>query len=679
MADPWLERAQRVLSDPNLDPSKRAALEAKVQARQASSAAPAPGGIPLRQGGAPMPEVDPYELDIKAAEASMAPAAQERLPDTYYPVGQGAGSGAAILYRDQEGDEGWRRAMDRADAEGRPAYRVDKVWPLPHAGGALNPFNWMGEPGNALMHAGLNLASFGSGVDKSLTLGAGQKLAGMGAEAAGLKGGDAVTDEAMAGAPMAAIAGRVAGALPRGGAAGRIGAGATRLLGAPSAGLIGSTIGASASGALGGAAQAGGEAAVEGGDIAGAALEGGQLGAILGPFANLVGRGADWMRRSLRDPATSTGRDLARAETAGAKTDIVSGIKPSPAMEQLADEGRAAGGYSPEAMAVRKAAPMLGEELAAQQNQVLGAAREGNEAIYAQGAQTSAQPVLSKALGALKDATHSDGGLLPGTNVRGVAEVAKRAANARVVPRTDPAAAAAGENTMDVGLARKLGIISRGTQAADGEMVVILEPKQVTAKDIDVMTRAFDDLGAVGSGVDKLKARPFRGLGAAAREAREGLGPDVADAKAQQSQQLNQMGNAMEAAGLPRRAEGIDLNDIGTRNALEGGVRRFRTDTNLSNDMELERVAHMQRPGTPTVKTQLGEALDLAAGTGAMQRVKNAADLKLAVGQGGAGLPAAAWTGMRLRLDPIMGPLGGIQSSGAVPAATQLARQLRRR
>lgn len=671
MPGPWLEKVDRVLADPSLDPAKRSALESKkeryLQKVASEGAAPSAGagggsgGVPLRQAGEAMEDVDPYVLDIKASEAALQTPPKERLPSSHFPRSyiDAPGMAAPIMY-EGDSDEGWRQAMEQGTAEGRPAYRVQEEFPL-----NLDPMN-------LAVRGALSLGGLASGADKSLSLGIGQKLIGGGLEMAGIRGAGKAFDEMRENSPVASGVGRLAGALSPVGAAGRIGAGATRLLGAPSAGVAGRALGAGAAGALAGGAQAGGESIVDRGftgETPTEAFDAAKIGAAIGPITSLIGSGADWMRRGLRDTDTAPGRDLVRALAAGAKTSMLSGIKPSPAMQQLSEEGRAAGGYSSEAMAVRKAATLLGDELSKQQAATLGGARAVNQELYQQGAQTSAAPVLNKALGVIRDATHGDGSLLPGVNVRGVADVAKRTSNVRMVSRTDPSVAEAGENVMDVGLARRLGLISRGSQANDGEMVVLLEPKQMTTKDLDVMTRAFDDAGAVGSGVDKVKARPFRGLGAAAREAREGLGPEVAAAKAQQSEQLNQMGNAMEASGLPRRTEGIDINDVGTRNALEGGVRRFRTDQNLANDMELERVAHLQKQGTPTVRTQLGESLEAAAGSGAMQRVKEGASM----------LPYPTWQGARLRLDPIMGAMGNIRP-GVVPAtSTELARQFRRR
>jgi hypothetical protein len=341
-------------------------------------------------------------------------------------------------------------------------------------------------------------------------------------------------------------------------------------------------------------------------------------------------------------------------------------------MQELAEEGRAAGGYSPEAMAVEKTVPLLGRELAEQQSSVLSSANAQNEALEATGAKTSLQPVLDKALSTARKAMFSDqSSLLPGVNVRGVAEVAKRSGNARVVSRTDPAVAAAGENTMDVGAARKLGILPRGGTPSDGEQIVIFDAKQASPRELETMRQYLDDLADVGRGTDKVKTRPFKGLGAAAREAREGLGPEAVAAKAQQAQQFNDIGNAFEASGLPRNSSGVDLTDIGTRNALGGGIRRFRTDNNRPNDLELERVA--------ANNPELRSALDLAAGTGAASRLRSASDIKAAVGQGGVGLPAAAFTGMRLRLDPIMGAFGAMPPGLAPATSTELARQLRRR
>jgi hypothetical protein len=400
-------------------------------------------------------------------------------------------------------------------------------------------------------------------------------------------------------------------------------------------------------GAVAGASQSGIEAAVEGQSLEGigdAAQTGFNWGALLGPLGGALSWGGQKMANRLRNPGTPQGRDLQLAEKGGAQTSVIQGVKQGSMVAELAEEGTRAGGVSPESVAAERAAPVLGKAVQGKMDETLGAVRAQNEAQYQTGAETTLRPLLRKQLGILRDATH-EGQLLPGQDVAEVVRNVKATGSPKLVSRTSAEAhMAEADEMMDVGLARHLGILPKGAGAADADNVVVFEPRNVDARGIDSMTRAYDQRANAGADVYDPAKVPAKKMGAAAREARAGLGPEWEAAKASQSSSLEGMKNTVEAAGLPRSAESVDLGNFGTLDALYQAVRRYRNEGNLIADRELDRLA--------AANPELRSMLDAFAGTAATQRLRGQADVNFT--PSGNISPYGFKGAAALRADPLM-------------------------
>lgn len=391
------------------------------------------------------------------------------------------------------------------------------------------------------------------------------------------------------------------------------------------------------------------------------------IGFLLGMPSALVGKAGEWLRNRNRDPLTPSGRDLQLAEKGGATTDTVSGIEPSPKVAELSAEAKRLGGVSPESVAAKNAAPILGRELQHQIGKTLGGIKMQNQAGYEELGETSLRPLMTKQLAILRDATH-DGRLLPGQNVKETVQALRRTADVRVVPRTSPEAhMAEADDMMDVGLARHLGIVRGSGSPADAENVVVFMPRSADARAIDATARVLDARANVKAGNYDPAKLPAKQMGAAVREAREGLGEEWATTKADQSRALTQMKNSLEASGLPRETEAVDLGDFGTMDALYKAVRRYRTEGNAIADAELDRLA--------SGNTGLRELLDTFAGTSATQRLLGQADLGMT--PAGNVSPHGFTGAARLRLDPLARWLS-TGSMVPVPAAASAITEQRR-
>lgn len=685
MPDNDLEAIQRLLQHPGLDPKRKEALQAAIAARSQSAqqGAPASASVPSPVMGAMAPVPD-Y---ASAREAEILKRSQagkrEELPTAYRPNGLGddAGSmlepsGHPILhYEDAEGDESWKRDMAKAAETGRSAYRVEKEFPLNSEGKPLGEV-----VGNYAVRAGLPIASALWGADSSLTGGLLTKgITRLGEKAGVLPEGlgQEIVQQQRKQFPVQGAAGAIGGALSPGGLAGRIGSGASKLFGVGQGSVPGQLMRLAGAGAVGAGAQTAAEGTVEnqlGGnrDVPREAAGSAVVGAALGPLFGGLGMLGRRQQESLRDPTTATGRDLILAEVGGAKTSTLSGVKPGPAVAQVSDEARRLG-VSPEQLVSERAVSPLGGSLKALRNETLETVGNQNRALYANAPEVNMEPVAKTALGAIRKATSVDGTALPGQKVTEAVNALKGAAELRVVDaKSDLAQGADTESMIPLSLAKKLGLVSGQPGSTDAGKVVLIQPRSTSLEKLEAARQQLDDrAGAVGE-YDPAK-RVAKELAGSVRQAREQLGPEVAATKAAQSKSLSEMKNTLEAAGLPRDSD-VDLGDFGTRESLFKAVRRYRSDSNLVADRELDRLA-ARNPS-------LRQALDEVASTDAVQRLRGKSDVKIAINPSGQVKPYGATTAIRLRLDPFMGVLGsmGDNAPGLAPvSASELAKAYRGR
>lgn len=609
-------RIQALLQSPNVSAEKKRALQAQLDAYKAKQAAVAPP----------------------------APAAPEPAPLGGGPGGTSAGGGAeapgADPYEVSFNAKEAERAAAEPDAPARPAPDL-----LEQLGGAS--------------------VSALAGLDSTVTGGVLGALARKYVPEAG-----DVIDAAREEFPWAGGAGRIAGlTVPGlGRSVGTASAGAAGLKSGQ--GVLQTLLRGSLAGGGGAAVQSGVEAAVAGEDPLAAAEDAFGAGVAFGGPLALLGMAGRALAAKNRDPLTPAGRDLQLAEKGGATTDTLRGLKPSHAVAELSEEATRLGGVSPERVAGERAAPVLGKELQRRIGSTTSSIKMQNEAGYeAPLGEASLRPMVQAQVKALKEATY-EGRRLPGVSVKDTVNWLRESADIKVVPRTSPEAHMAdAEDISDlpVGLARHLGLVRGGATAADSENVVLIVPRSVGAKSVDVMQRAFDKRASVGDDTYDPAKVPAKKMAAAAREAREDFGPEWAETKAAQSKALGQMKNALEASGLPRETSAVDLDDVGTRAALEGGVRRYRTDTNAAFDKELDRLALENQA--------LRQALDLSAGTGATQRLLGRADFNAT--PSGKVSPYGFTGALRLHVDPLARWLS-TGSMVPVPAAASAVSEQRR-
>jgi hypothetical protein len=615
MPSPEIEaRIKQLLASPNVSEEKKRALQAQLDAYNAKQAA-------------------------RVAPAAPAPSPGEALGGG--PGGMSGGGGASAPGADPYVQS---HAAEEAERLANDPTATPRPMPSP------------------LERAGGGMVSALAGLDSTVTGG----LIGALARRMSPEAGE-VVDMSREMFPAENVAGRVGGVFVPG---------VGKLVGTTSAsmaglkagqGLLETLVRGAVASAVGGGTQGAIEASVAGQDTAEGAQRGLEWGALLGPLASGLGYAGNKMAQRLRDPRTPQGRDLQLAEKGGATTSTLSGLKPGPQVAELAEQGTKLGGVSPESIAAERAAPALGKELQTQTGRTLSSIKMQNEALYESGAETSLRPLLKKQLGILRDATH-DGVLLPGQNVDEVVRSVNATASPKVVPRTSiEAHGAEADELMDVGLARHLGIVKGGPTAADAESVVVFTPRTVDARAIDTTARALDARANVKSGNYDPAKVPAKKMGAAVREAREGLGPEVAEAKAAQSASLTRMKNQLEASGLPRETEAVDLGDFGTMDALYRAVRRYRTEGNLVADRELDKLA----AGNPGLR----ELLDTYAGTAATQRLRGQADLEFSAS--GNIRPHGLTGAAKLHLDPLMQWLGR-SSMTPVPGLSTTAAEQRR-
>jgi hypothetical protein len=597
MPGPEIEaRIRRVLESPNVSPEKKRALEEQLRAYQAKA-------------------------QSVASPAPAAPPAEALSPGGGGPGGMSGGGGAmapgADPYREVE-----REIVDAAKTSGTHTPTPEPDWT-----------ETVPDMGRAAL----------AGLDRSIT-------GGLLTRAADFvdPGTKERLDSARERYPYLGLGGSVLGALLPAGLAGQLGKAGAGMAGMKAGqGLLQSMGRGALAGAGAGAAQSGIEAAVDGQSLEGvqdAAQTGFNWGALLGPLGGALSWGGQKMANRLRNPGTPQGRDLQLAEKGGAQTSVIQGVKQGSMVAELAEEGTRAGGVSPESVAAERAAPVLGKAVQGKMDETLGAVRAQNEAQYQTGAETTLRPLLRKQLGILRDATH-EGQLLPGQDVAEVVRNVKATGSPKLVSRTSAEAhMAEADEMMDVGLARHLGILPKGAGAADADNVVVFEPRNVDARGIDSMTRAYDQRANAGADVYDPAKVPAKKMGAAAREARAGLGPEWEAAKASQSSSLEGMKNTVEAAGLPRSAESVDLGNFGTLDALYQAVRRYRNEGNLIADRELDRLA--------AANPELRSMLDAFAGTAATQRLRGQADVSFT--PSGNISPYGFKGAAALRADPLM-------------------------
>lgn len=668
MPSPELEaRARQLLASPNVSPELKARLQEKMAAYERRRAPSPPQDFPrgndsARQAGAPMPALDE---DVFAARVAAATRPVQRAPEEVamdrerLEAGSGAGQAMAAA-------EGGLRGLSLGTSDPAAAALTGAAHALTSNGvPQLTP-----EARAKAAELGIKLP----GVDERGTFERGYDSA---REQQDLRRaanpGTAVATE-LAGAFMPALAsgGTSLAAYTPTALAGRAGAAAAGKLVAP--GLARSALGGGLSGAV-----AGGVTSAAGGGDAGDVASSAGLGFGLGSTIGVLTRGAQWlgqrMQRGLRDPNTDRGRALELAEKAGARTDVVQGLKPGPRLDALTEEATGTG-IAPESLAAERAGGELGSTLATRQEGTLSRIAAQNEAVYSQGRQAIMTPTGRAGLEELRRYSHADGRPLPGANLRAVAEKVRGAGKVKVVDiNSADAHAADPADTMEVGLARQLGLLPRsGASTRDADKVVVFEWDLVSPQQLDDTTRALSDSAKEAANTFSPSAAPVKRLAAAARQNREGFGEDWQATKAQQSSELERMRNEFEAAGLPRNLDDIDLGDFGTKEALFRGVARYRTKGNLVADRELDRLAEGN--------DRLRKLLDEAAGSrSAAQLSGGPVDPKVAAGAGGL-RTFGVGSGLRMRIDPIMGALA--EARGAIPAApaaaaVELARQQRRR
>lgn len=429
---------------------------------------------------------------------------------------------------------------------------------------------------------------------------------------------------------------------------------------------------------LGAGLGSGVTSAVEGGDagdVAGDALRGFGIGAGFGAVAQGIKNVAGRIVKGLRDPNTDTGRALTLAEKAGATTDTLQRVKRGPLLDQLTEDVGDTG-IAPESLATERAAGELGQTLEQRQSTVLNRASAQNQAQYAKGETASMAPTGRAALDELRRYSHADGRSLPGVQLSSIADKVRGSGKVRVVDASSADAyGAAAEDTMEVGLARNLGLLPRGAdQAADADKLVIFDWDQAGARQLDDTTRALSASAKEAGNVFSPTTEPLKRVAAAARQNRGEFGPEWQATKAQQSEELGSMRDAFEASGLPHGLDEIDPGRFATREGLFRAVSAYRTKANLPADRILDDMA--------TGNRELRELLDEAAGARETARLRGEpVDPKVAAGAGGL-RTLGVGSGLRLRLDPTMRALAEAQDSlPAVPAAisAEAARERRRR
>lgn len=665
-------QAKRLLASGNVSPPVKQQLEAFVAK---NSTAPAPQFRPSPVLGTPTPVVT-GGIRNRAMQILTQPTKVEDLPTSFSP--QERRSDFPIMYTEPtsgSGDEGWKKAMERAAMEGRDAYRVSKEWPV-YPNASLE---------ETLSNAPVRLATDVAG---PAIMGAGDSasagLVTKGSLTALEKGGvlpRGATEEARqmaASSPLSYGAGALLGSLIPG-----LAKGAGMLANKAVSPLMTSAAGKAAGYALGGGLSGGLTAGTE-------SLVGQQVfnedrdplseagkGAAFGAGAGLVGGGlqelGSYRYNTLRDPMKSdAANDLALAEGAGAKTSVWSGVKPdksTPQGQALASDlttlSQAARktGQKVDALAAERAAGTLGQTLDDYHQSTLRDIDAQNQSVYSQGARVSAEPLVRKNLELLRKATHPDGTELPGHVVSGLAKELPKVAEVRVVPSTSPEAHAITDSDfmMPAATAKQLGIVKGAVRPGD---VVIVQPRNLSAEELDAANRMYFNRANLGE-YDPATA-PLKELGHAGVVNRGRFGPGVERMKAGQSQALSEMKNSLEASGLSRDTSKVDLGDVGTRDALYQSTRRYKTGASIPKDQELDRLAGRN----PALRTQL----DQSAAVGAMQRLKAQATPNVQVGMGGN--PYGRLGGLKLRLDPIMGALSHLgEYWPGLPAGVGAARK----
>jgi hypothetical protein len=626
---------KQLLAQPGGSPEKRAALQARLA--QLESAAPAPAMQPSAMGGAmvpepvPVPDFSDQRRERRILENAKKQAAQHALPTAYRPSGPDTAE-PPILFHDgvSEDDEGWKAALGRAQERNVPAYRMSKEFPIEASPAGV---------GNAVLRGVTgSLAPALLAADNSLTGGLGTKLPVWLGEKAGLLPGGTAAElgETIKANPVESAIGGIAGSIPAGGLAGRVGGGVTRGLEklAPGAqGFLPSLLRMSA----GGAASAGAQTAVESGvdkfvggarDILADSIRSAAFGGVLGPvFGGLAKLGRS-QQAAVRDTDTPMGRDLTLAEQGGAKPHWWSALTPSPAQQAVKQEAQSLGFTTGDVLTERAVDPLgkavqgklaglpakptaaVGpdlDEAAVPAGRALGKALEGyrgrtlqqvgdeNKELYASAPQVNLEPMARRAWDVIRKATSADGTALPGQKVTEAVNALKGSATFKTVAiDSDAAQSADPEDVIPLSLARKLGLL-RGTDAPEAagpdaaKRVVIMKPRVESFEKLEAARQQLDErAGAVGE-YDPAR-KTAKELAGAAREVRDQLPGDVQAIRARQAEALNGLKNALEAGGVGRDGA-VDMGQFGTLDALYKSARRYGSPGNAVADAELNRIA----------------------------------------------------------------------------------------
>lgn len=665
-------QAKRLLASGNVSPAVKQRLEAFVAK---NSTAPAPQFRPSPVLGTPTPVVTGGIRNRSMQILTQPTKVEEDLPTSFSP--RELRSDFPIMYTEPtsgSGDEGWKKAMERAAMEGRDAYRVSKEWPV-YPNASLE---------ETLANAPVRLATDVAG---PAIMGAGDSasagLVTKGSLKALEKGGvlpRGATEEARqmaASSPASYGIGALLGSF--GGLAKGVGILAKKAVAPLMTSGAGKAVGYALSGGLAGGLTSGAESLVgqkvfkEDRDPVADTVRGMKYGAGAGLIGGGLQELGSYRYNTLRDPMKSdAANDLALAEGAGAKTDWWSGVKPdksTPQGQALADDlstlSQAArkSGQKVDALAAERAAGTLGQTLDDYHQSTLRDIDAQNQSVYSQGARVSAEPLVRKNLELLRKASHPDGTELPGHVVSGLAKELPKVAEVKVVPSTSPEAHAVTDSDfmMPAATAKQLGIVRGAVRPGD---VVIVQPRNLSAEELDAANRMYFNRANLGE-YDPATA-PLKELGHAGVVNRGRFGPGVERMKAAQSKALGEMKNSLEAAGLSRETSKVDLGDVGTRDALYQSARRYKTGASIPKDQEIDRLAGRN----PALRTQL----DQSAAVGAMQRLKAQATPNVQVGMGGN--PYGRLGGLKLRLDPIMGALSHLgEYWPGLPAGVGAARK----
>lgn len=651
-----LEDAQAILAsggtgDPGLDQQLKTFVEAnRVPARQA---------LQTESQVVPGPPVED-RLAKKGMDLLAQPLSMKRSPTAYYPTKEK--NDFPILYTEPSGssdpESRWEEAMSDAEKRGQRIYRTEKEFPVT---GDNIPLAKRAQ--NALVRTATDVVTpFVFGADKSVTGGLATKGSVKALEKSGVvpEGTLGDVNRQVASSPITAGMGTMAGALAPGltKGAGALGKKLVEpLMTSPVKKALGYGLAGALAGGLTGAVESGvGKAMGEDRNIGADAA----TSATIGALSNMVFGGLGELGRNrtaaLRDPQKSDiAQDVALVEKAGAKSKLGRGFRPDTTtpqgqqmqstLDELSAEARKSG-QGLDALAADKAAKKLGQEVSSYQGETLGAAKDANAPLYESGATVSADRLVKKNLELLRNATHPDGGELPGHSISALRAEIPKLANVKLVDAaSDEAMAADPDMLLPAGMAQKFGLV-KGS-GLEGK-VVVLEPKNFTAKQLDDFTRVYHQQADLGVFDPTGERSQFGKLGHEGVVTRGRFGAGVEKMKLEQGAALNEMKNTLEAAGLPRDAD-VDLSQLGTQKALYGAMRGYKTGNAVPADDMLDAFALKRDPS-------LRSLMDTSASVGALQRLRGQATPDINLRSGISPYGVKGWA--KIQLDPVFRGLG---------------------